>query len=568
MADTIIIKDEKGQEIQDITILSVAAEHEFNKVPKAEIKLTEGDIPSQKYENLDSDHFKIGKKIGISIREEGDPKTEIEIFKGVVVNLRLEISDTSSEGHTLLIDLSDETIRMTNGRFSDVYTNKTDAKIIEKLITANKLKHNPIKGMKTVHREIPRPLVTDWDFMVIRGETNGQLVDVKDGKISLIQPEIKKKADHTIDFGIEPCHVYDLQLQANGSDQYGAVEALVWDPSKLQMAKPVEGKYALEQGDYDTLEFAEVVGTEVTPLVQATPMTKGEIEAWSNAQVMKSRLSLLTGSFKIAGRNGKFEVGETVEIKGIGDRNSGKNIVTGVQHECSNSDHWTTEVHVGMDADWFSSQADIVDVPAAGLLPGVHGLQLGVVADQKKEDPDKQFRVKVSIPVFGIGKDKNKGKVEVKENTVWARLASIDAGPERGVFFRPEKGDEVVVGFLNDDPRHAIILGAMHSKKNKTPASVTTENGQKGIFTKLKYQLLFDEEKKMITLSTSDKNKICINEDKGYINLEDAHGNQVELSEKGITIISFKDCQINAKGDLNLEAKGNVKIKGKKVDLI
>ena len=48
-------------------------------------------------------------------------------------------------------------------------------------------------------------------------------------------------------------------------------------------------------------------------------------------------------------------------------------------------------------------------------------------------------------------------------------LATLDAGKERGTFFRPEIGDEVVVGFLNDDPRHPVILGMCHSSAKPAP---------------------------------------------------------------------------------------------------
>ena len=37
-----------------------------------------------------------------------------------------------------------------------------------------------------------------------------------------------------------------------------------------------------------------------------------------------------------------------------------------------------------------------------------------------------------------------------------------DAGENRGSFWRPEIGDEVVLGFLNSDPRDAIILGMLN----------------------------------------------------------------------------------------------------------
>ena len=68
---------------------------------------------------------------------------------------------------------------------------------------------------------------------------------------------------------------------------------------------------------------------------------------------------------------------------------------------------------------------------AAGLLPAVTGLQIGIV-QAFAEDPAKEFRVKVILP----GVDESQG-------WVWARLALPEAGKARGHFFLPEPGDEV-----------------------------------------------------------------------------------------------------------------------------
>lgn len=88
---------------------------------------------------------------------------------------------------------------------------------------------------------------------------------------------------------------------------------------------------------------------------------------------------------------------------------------------------------------------------ASGLLPAVKGLQIGVVV-QLEQYPNGDDRVRVRMPL-----------VDNEDNGVWARVATLDAGENRGSFFRPEMGDEVVLGFLNDDPRDPVILGMLNS---------------------------------------------------------------------------------------------------------
>ena len=103
---------------------------------------------------------------------------------------------------------------------------------------------------------------------------------------------------------------------------------------------------------------------------------------------------------------------------------------------------------------------------AAALLPGVNGLQVGVVVSN--EDPEGEDRVRVVLPL-----------VDKRAEGAWARVAALDAGHNRGFFFRPELGDEVVVGFFNDDPRQAVILGMLPSSAKPAPLQGSDDNHEK-----------------------------------------------------------------------------------------
>jgi uncharacterized protein involved in type VI secretion and phage assembly len=145
---------------------------------------------------------------------------------------------------------------------------------------------------------------------------------------------------------------------------------------------------------------------------------------------------------------------------------------------------------------------------------------------------------------------------------LWARLASPDAGKERGYFFRPEAGDEVIVGFINNDPRQAIVLGALYSSANTVPERFGTPNENnsiKGIASKKGLVIGFDNEKNIVYIETPEKNSITLDDDEKKIELKDQHGNSIVMDDKGITLKSAKD--------LNFEASGNVEIKGSKVDI-
>jgi len=69
------------------------------------------------------------------------------------------------------------------------------------------------------------------------------------------------------------------------------------------------------------------------------------------------------------------------------------------------------------------------------------------------DDPDKRNQVQVRLY--------NADGIAGHDGPIWARVAVPFAGGNRGAFFIPDVGDEVVVSFLAGDPRGAIVLGSL-----------------------------------------------------------------------------------------------------------
>src|SRR6202000_2950417 len=59
-----------------------------------------------------------------------------------------------------------------------------------------------------------------------------------------------------------------------------------------------------------------------------------------------------------------------------------------------------------------------------------------------------------------------------QDGAVWARVAVPFAGGNRGAFFIPDVGDEVLVIYLSGDPRFPVIIGSMWNGHDKAPASI------------------------------------------------------------------------------------------------
>ncbi|MBL3655539.1 phage baseplate assembly protein V [Fulvivirga sediminis] len=517
---SVILKSDGKVVKADHQLIYLDIVKEFNKIPLAELRFKGGDISRKEFEILDEGWFDIGKKVDVAVSYADG--TEKEEFSGIVVNHSLELSHNAA---TLMVELSGKAIAMTKERHHTVFNQEKDEDIINKII--GKYKPELVSKVATTtqkHPEMVQYYVSDWDFMLCRAAANGQLVYAENDRVSTIIPKIDGQ-DNSLELGMD--QIYDFDLQVDGRSEYNKGESVGWEAHKQELAKAKTAK------------------------VQSKPTAIDN--TWSKAREMKSTLALMRGSIKLQG-SGKWKVGQVLKIAGFSKKYSGANIITGIRHQLS-VQNWTTHLQLGMDAEWLNSQIDFTDSHIGGVVPAINGLQTGVIRAFEK-DPNNEWRVKVYIPAFGAG-----------SSPVWARYASPDAGDERGFFFRPELDDEVVIGFLNDDPLQPIILGAMHSAANKPPVKVSKENAQKGIITKSGYKLLFDDVEKTILLSGKN-NRIYINDEEGTISMDDAHGNQLLMGSDGITINSSKDLKMTAKGNLSIEAKKNISIKGKKVDLI
>jgi Rhs element Vgr protein len=529
----------------EYAILSIDITRDVNRIPFAQLVLVDGDSARQSFAISNADFFTPGRLISISLRYEGSVAAEdTTVFKGVVVGQRVE---AGAQGSLLNVTLKDAAVGMTQVRHSAVYREQSDDTIIGELIAKHGLERGTIAPTQPQHQELVQYYCTDWDFIRSRAEANGLLVCVDDGTIALAQIAIPDAATHTFEFG--QGEIYDLEIAADLGKQFADVASIAWDIKNQQTSAATTARpFWLEQGDLDGTELADVLQTGTVTQQSLTALATEELQAWSDGALARRRLALLRGRISCPGF-GQVKLLDGLELAGIGKHFNGITLVTGIRHQIDRNG-WRTDLQFGLAAEWFAEQPDIIAPPAAGLLPGVSGLQIGVVADFE-DDPDQELRVKLTVPGFGDA-----------DNTVWARLAAPVAGNGRGFYFRPEPGDEVIVGFFNDDPRQAVILGALYSSKNAPPADLgppNAENKLKAIVTRTGTTIQFtDDEQSSLLIQTPNQNKIQLDDQAKSITLADQHGNTITLDQNGIVIKSD--------GDVTIEASRNVTLKGEKVE--
>ncbi|HEY0672878.1 MAG TPA: type VI secretion system tip protein VgrG, partial [Longimicrobiales bacterium] len=322
--------------------------------------------------------------------------------------------------------------------------------------------------------------------------------------------------------------------------QYAAVKSATWDYAQQSvLAKDANDPGLAGAGNLSSDDLADVVALPHLALTHAGS-TEEEAQAWADAQWVKSKLSKSAGRVKCEGM-GTVNPGDTVTLAGVGDRFSGDVFVSGVRHDFDLVQGWKTHLQFGGTEGWFAQQVNVTAPKAGALIPGINGLQIGVVVSN--EDPDGEHRVRVRMPLVSSDAD-----------GMWARVASLDAGSERGFFFRPEIGDEVVLGFLNDDPRHAVILGMLHSSAKAAPLQASDDNHEKGLQTRSGMKIYFNDDTKVMKLETPAGNTIVLSEEDKLIRLADQNGNKIELTTDGVVIESSKAIELKAGTDVKMES--------------
>jgi Rhs element Vgr protein len=427
---------------------------------------------------------------------------------------------------------------MTIGKNSKHYNAITDSDVAEELIGKYDGIIADVETTTIQHKDLVQFDTTDWDFIVSRMDCIGMICIINDGTFTIKKPGLSAPPKLDVLFGAT---ILEYQADIDSRSQYKTVQSTSWDFSNQSVTETDAAEPSwTEGGNISNTELADVIGLEKYKLIHSGKITQEELQAWADAKLMKNRLSKIRGSVKFQG-NANLLPGDFIGLNGVGNRFNGKAIVAAIHHDCTGG-MWSTEVNFGLESEWFAEKVEVKS-PAAqrGLIPSLQGLQIGIVTSL--EDPEGEDRVQVKLPI-----------INNNEEGVWARVATLDAGNERGSFFRPEIGDEVIVGCINNDPSQIVILGMLNSSAKPAPITAANVNHEKGYVSREKMKMIFNDEKKSFTLETPAGNKIILNEDEKVVQIEDQNGNKIKMEQSSVSIESAQALKIKAGTDLTIEA--------------
>lgn len=511
-------------------VKSIMVEKEINRIPYAHIVIQDGSIPEQDFELSNENLLIPGKEIEITAGYHLDEET---IFKGIVIKHNIKVRKGKSY---LIIECKDEAVKMTVGKKSKYFYESTDSDIIEELIGNQGLTAD-VEATMTEHQELVQYSTCDWDFMVTRAQVNGKLCFVDDGTIKVSAPDLGSDAIETVVYG-SSIHEFDGEIDAR--DQFDSITSYSWSYTDQELLEIEAQDPGISlNGDISSSDLSNVLQVDNLELRHGGNLSQEELQDWSDAKALFQQLAKTRGRVKFQGIP-TVKPGTLLQLQGVGNRYNGNVYVTGVRHEIVGG-NWLVDVQFGLCPTWFSEAYNISEMPGSGIIPAISGLHIGVTT-QLESDPDGEDRILVQIPI-----------INNEEQGIWARIATLDAGENRGSFFRPEIGDEVIIGFINDDPNDAVILGMLNSSTKPAPLTASDDNHEKGIVTRSEMKMIFNDDKISYVLETPAGKKVTLDEDADLVQIEDEHANILTFNSDGITMESAGDINIKATGDVNIE---------------
>ena len=170
----------------------------------------------------------------------------------------------------------------------------------------------------------------------------------------------------------------------------------------------------------------------------------------------------------------------------------------------------------------------------------LYGVYPAEVTDIK--DPDGQGRVKIRLPWSPDG-----GGAGYE---AWARLATMMAGANRGTWFVPDPGDEVLVLFEGGDARRPYVVGALWNGSDTPPESMDGggNNFTKSIVSRNNIRVTLDDTdgQETVTIETPAGQKFVLRDGPGEAEISDSSGNSIKLASSGITITASANVKVQA----------------------
>lgn len=521
-------------------VLRIDVHEEVGKLVRATLLVRNWDDERNEVRHSDADTFRPGRELEVQIGYNGELAT---VFAGIVVELAADF--VSNRQPVLQVVCRCKGALLAGGRRSRVVEEGTDGDLVSTIAGDYGLSADADDGAE--HAFLVQASCVDWDFLAERAAALGLALYVRGDSLVFQPPQLAAEPALMLTWN---ANLLELRLHEDVRERTSETTAAAWDPEALDVvdATAGAGDAALPSGSRPAVDAA--LGDAGWPkreerLPFASATGPDELAKRARAAVNGNALREFHGSGRCVGLP-QLRADATIQIEGVGTRFGGRHYVSAVRHTVDRHGY-VTEFQLGVPPE----------LRPAARGGAALGIGPGVVEDI--DDPSGQGRVRVSLPWL-----------DPDVSSIWARLVVPAGGDARGFFWIPEVGDEVIVGFVGDDPSHPVVLGSVWNGQQAPPKTLdASTNAIRSLVSRAGHELTFDDTDgaEMVLVKTKAGQTITVDDAGGSeaIALQDKAANKLTLDSKGITLEAASGSDVSLKAPsgkvqidcLQLEAKAS-----------
>jgi len=479
-------------------------------------------------QDVDGQPFKIGTEIVLKAGALEDQAPMTTVFEGQVVALD---ADFGHGGISLGVRAYDFGHKLMRNRKARVFKKQTISDAVKAIIGENGLSAE-VKSTRVTMDWLQQDNETDWDFIwrLARGVGYWLLIE---GKKARFLPAADVVKEETIELEW-PDTIASFHPRVTGAQQVKTVTAKAWDPkSKREFSSSAAASQELSKIGLQRSKVSNDLGGGAIHISNSSAVEKAELDSLAKATLDRIATAYVEAEAHIPG-NPKVKAGVTLKITGVGTQFSGEYLVGTVRHSLSGGGSFDTFVSTGT-----STPSSLAAMTGGGSNGGngKFGDRLVICIVSNNKDEEKQGRVKVKFPAL-----------DDQLESDWLRIATPNAGPQRGVLMLPQVGDEVLVGFENGDTRRGYVIGSLWNGKEKpAPEHLKGAAENDGSFAVMSDKQFIATSKDEMKLTSTKKMTVDV-KDEQLVKVAKDRTEQIQGNRK--TEVS---------GNLEQKAQGNVK---------
>ena len=471
----------------------------------------------------------IGQSIKIEIKANNMATESPLVFKGIITEAKLMRS--SGAAGSIMINGYSPTIAMDGMPVTKSFSDKSLSTIIQEI--TEKYAQTENKPKLKIQNDVSLPYTvqygeSDFNFIARMAQKKGQWFYYNGEDLLLGTPKSKT---FTLEYG-RSLHSFNINMKAKSL----GFEYIGYDPSsaETQKASSSEINHQTQGISKSVFDASNKLYPDKSKMFYTQPLQDGNARTHlvdRTTTQLQSRAADLVTAKGDSDETG-LRIGDVVVINesafsmtgnpqdGLQEQNFGSYIITDITHMCDESGAY----HNSFDA----VPENVLSPPYGNVHSYPHAnTQPATVIDNN--DPNGLGRVQVQM---AWQKDNS-------VNTPWIRMTNPHSGGGKGMYFIPEIGEEVLIGFEGDNAEKPYVLGTMYNGSENSGYN-TAGNDKK-------------------VIQTRSGTKIIMNDAVGSVFIEDPSGNTWMMDGKGnISMNAPNDITINAGKNINITAGMNI----------